>query len=116
MNETYTLAKMIYDTINNKKVNSVELLNVKELTPLADFFIIAIVNNVRQTKAIADELEDQLAEAGYYPVQKEGYTTANWILMDYGTVIVHLLDEEDAAFYTLDRLWGDAVILEQSRD
>ena len=101
--------------INSKKVNSIELLNVSELTPLADFFIIAVVNNVRQTKTIAEELEDQLAAEGYHPVQKEGYTTANWILIDYGTVIVHLLDEEDAAFYALDRLWGDAAVLEQSR-
>ena len=100
MNETYTLAKKIYDIINSKKVNSIELLNVSELTPLADFFIIAVVNNVRQTKTIAEELEDQLAAEGYHPVQKEGYTTAN---------------EEDAAFYALDRLWGDAAVLEQSR-
>lgn len=105
---TYALGRQIVDAIEKKKVITVEALDVHELTPLADLFIIAVASNVRQTQAMADEVEEVLAQEGYYPVHKEGYQTATWILMDYGEVIVHILEEENAQFYGLGRLWKDA--------
>ena len=60
---------------------------------------------------MADEIEEILSEAGYEPVHKEGYQSATWILLDYGQVIVHILEEENAHFYGLDRLWKDAPII-----
>ena len=77
------------------------------ITTLADIFIIVTGSNTRQTKALVDELEDALSEENIEVIQKEGYQTANWILMDYGNVIVHVLYKEDAEFYGLDRLWQD---------
>lgn len=106
---THELAKHIVAAINKKKVLDLKVLDVQGLTPLTEMFIIAVASNVRQTKAIADEVEEvvqEFAEKG--PIHKEGYQTAGWILLDYGEVIVHILDEEDAAFYALDRLWKDA--------
>lgn len=106
--ETHQLVKQIVTAINKKKVEHLNVLDVEALTPLTEVFIIAVASNVRQTKAIADEVESMLAEANREPIRKEGYQTAKWILLDYGEVIVHVLDEEDANFYTLDRLWQDA--------
>lgn len=109
---TYTLGKYIVKAIEKKKVISVETLDVHELTSLADLFIIAVAPNVRQTQAMADEVEELLEQKGYFPVHKEGYQTATWILLDYGSVIVHILEEENAQFYGLTRLWKDAPTIE----
>lgn len=112
MNTTaYTLGKHIVEAIQKKKVIKVEALDVHELTPLTDLFIIAVGSNVRQTQAMADEVEELLSEQGHYPIHKEGYHTATWILLDYGQVIVHILEEENAQFYGLSRLWKDAQVV-----
>ena len=110
--ETYTLGKQIATAINNKKVVKLDVFDVAQLTPLAELFIIAIAANVKQTKAMADEVEECLASYGRIPIHKEGYQTSNWILLDYGEVIVHILDEEHAQFYGLSRLWQDAIRIE----
>ncbi len=102
------LAKQIYDAINRKKAVNIEVLDVHQLTTLTDIFIIATANNIRQTQAIADEIEEVLTKEQIILKQKEGYTTAKWILLDYGNIIVHILHEEDASFYALGRLWKDA--------
>lgn len=110
-NHSIELAKTIYQIINNKKVEDIEVLDVHELTTLTDIFVIAIGNNTRQTKALADEVEFVLRQEGIEAYQKEGYDTASWILMDYQNVIVHILYKEDAEFYALDRLWQDSKII-----
>lgn len=110
--ETYTLGKQIIEAIQNKKVVKLEALDVSHLTPLAECFIIAIGSNVKQTKALADEVEKCLEVSGVLPTHKEGYQTSNWILLDYGEIIVHILDEEHAQFYGLSRLWQDASLIE----
>lgn len=106
--ESLYLAEKIYHIINKKKIDNVEVLDVHELTSLADIFIIATAPNTRQTKAIVDEIEYILEEEHIRVRQKEGYDTATWILMDYGMVIVHVLYKEAAEFYGLDRLWKDS--------
>ncbi|WP_069997942.1 ribosome silencing factor [Cellulosilyticum sp. I15G10I2] len=108
---TLILAKQIYDIINNKKATSIEVLDVHQLTTLTDIFIIAVATNIRQTQAITDEIEEFLTDYQVPLLQKEGYTTAKWILLDYGNIIVHVLHQEDAAFYGLNRLWKDAKVI-----
>lgn len=106
-NESILLAQKIYHILDNKKLDDIQVLDVHEITTLADIFIIVTGSNTRQTKALVDELEDALSEENIEVIQKEGYQTANWILMDYGNIIVHVLYKEDAEFYGLDRLWQD---------
>lgn len=110
-NESILLAQKIYHILDNKKFDDIQVLDVHEITTLADIFIIVTGSNTRQTKALVDELEDALSEENIEVIQKEGYQTANWILMDYGNVIVHVLYKEDAEFYGLDRLWQDGKII-----
>lgn len=109
---TYILGKQIVEVLENKKAITVEALDVHNLTPLADLFIIAVASNVRQTQAMADEVEELLEAEGYLPIHKEGYPSATWILLDYGQVIVHILEQENAQFYGLSRLWKDAKAVE----
>ena len=101
-------AKKIHDILETKKLESLEVIDVHELTSLADLFIIAVANNIRATKALSDELEFKMEhEAGIFVRQKEGYNTATWILLDYGNIIVHILNKEDEEYYGIERLWQD---------
>ncbi len=110
--ETYSLSKKILDTISKKKFLKLELFDVGEITSLASAFIIATVSNNRQTKAIADDIDKKFKGEDIVPIRVEGYQTANWILLDYGDLIVHILDEEHADFYRLNSLWRDGICLE----
>ena len=83
---------------------------MRELTPLFDYFVIATGASRKQLHAISEEidhtLEDQLDDSR---LSREGYDESHWILLDYGTVVIHLFDEETREYYSLETLWGDAV-------
>lgn len=110
--ETYSLSKQILDNICNKKIIKASLLDVTEITTIAEVFIIAVASNIKQTQAMADQVEEKLKDMNIYSTRKEGYQSANWILLDYGDIIVHIFDEEHAKFYDLARLWQDAKCIE----
>lgn len=110
-NESIVLAQKVASILKKKKFESLQVLDVHAITSLADVFIIVVGNNTKQTKALADDIEDALSDEDIQVIQKEGYQTANWILMDYGRVIIHVLYKEDAEFYGLDRLWQDGTTL-----
>jgi ribosome-associated protein len=104
--EIAQLATLILD---EKKARDIVVLKTFDVTVLADYFIIATAGSVRQIKALADELADRVAEAGepaLRPVRKQDNNT--WMLIDFGSVIVHIFTEETRQFYDLERLWGDA--------
>nr|WP_307990185.1 ribosome silencing factor [uncultured Niameybacter sp.] len=106
-NEAIIFAQKVDQILKDKKFESLQVIDVHEITSLAEVFIIVVGNNTKQTKALADDIEDGLSKMNIEVIQKEGYQTANWILMDYGPVIIHVLYKEDAEFYGLDRLWQD---------
>lgn len=110
------MGKIIVKAIEKKKVLTLEALDVQELTTLADLFIIAVADNVKQVKAMADIVEEDMEAYGYYPIHKEGYHTATWILLDYNEVIVHILARDYAEFYGIERLWKDAPKIEYDKE
>ena len=99
------IAKHVYDAIKSKSEEEIKVLNVTEITTIADIFVIITANNTRAVAALADEIEDKLEEQGYTQVGKEGYDTARWILLDFNGVMVHIFHKEEAEFYNLDKLW-----------
>ena len=102
------LANAIAAAAADKKAKDILLLNMVGLSPVTDYFMICSAQSATQVRAIADSIEDKLAETrGILPSHKEGYTEGNWILMDYGDVIVHVFDEENRLFYDLERIWRD---------
>ncbi|MGL4738674.1 MAG: ribosome silencing factor [Cellulosilyticaceae bacterium] len=102
------LAEKLYDIIEKKKTEELQILDVHEITSIADVFMIVTVANTRMAKALADEIEFKMENKHQITVhQKEGYHSATWILLDYDQVIVHILHTEAAEFYSLDRLWRD---------
>jgi ribosome-associated protein len=93
---------------DDKKAEDILIFDVKNLTFIADFFVICSGLNSRQLQSIAGEIELKLHSYGIHWVGIQGYSDARWILMDYGDVIVHLFDRDIRHFYDLELLWGDA--------
>ena len=96
------------DAIISKKGRDVQLLDVAEITEIAEYFLIAVAGKRSQSQAIADEVMDKLEEQGETPLRKEGYENGGWILMDYGDVIIHIFMPEERDYFNLPRLWQDA--------
>lgn len=107
MEESKKMAQIAIDDLEDKKAENISILDISGISVLADYFIIANGNNRNQVQAMADSVEEALGRAGYEPKQIEGYQTANWILMDYKDVIVHVFGKEDRGFYDLERIWRD---------
>ena len=101
------MAKLAYEALADKKAQDIRIINIEEVSVLADYFIIASGSNRNQIQAMADNVEEILHKAGYPVRQTEGYSTANWILMDFGDLIVHVFDSENRLFYDLERIWRD---------
>ena len=107
MEEAKKMALLALDGLEDKKAEDIAILDISEISVLADYFIIANGTNRNQVQAMADSVEEALGKAGYEPKQIEGYQTANWILMDYKDIIVHVFGREDRGFYDLERIWRD---------
>ena len=101
------LVKLCYKALTDKKASDISVIDISGLSVVADYFIIASGENVRQTEALCDNVEEELYKAGYECRQIEGKQSANWILMDYNDVIVHIFDKENRLFYDIERIWKD---------
>lgn len=106
------LAKLACDALDDKKALEIKVINIENVSTLADYFIIASGTNHNQVQAIADNVDETLGRAGYEPKQIEGYQNANWILMDYRDIVIHIFDEENRLFYDLERIWRDGTVVE----
>jgi len=102
------LAKIVCTALEDKKATDIKVIDISDVSVLADYFIIASGSNRNQVQAMVDSVqEDLFKKAGAEAKQVEGYQTANWILLDYGDIIVHVFDEENRLFYDLERIWRD---------
>jgi ribosome-associated protein len=104
---TGDIAKAVRAALD-KKAHDVVVLDLRHTPAFTDFFLLCSGQNPRQVHAIADAVEDTLKDAKVRPAHIEGYDRAEWILMDYFTFIVHIFTPQTRAFYSLERLWGDA--------
>lgn len=105
---TKEIAHKIAAAACDKKAQDILLLNMEGISPVTDYFIIASASNNILVKAIADNIEDKLAEEGIFVTHKEGYAEGRWILMDYDNCVAHIFLEEERKFYNLEQLWADA--------
>lgn len=102
------LADNITGCIFNKKGFDVKILDLREVTTMADYFVICSADSDTQVKAIADEIDKNLKDEGIRTWHKEGYKGLNWVLLDYVDVVVHIFKKDVRTYYNLERLWGDA--------
>jgi ribosome-associated protein len=100
--------KAAYKALDDKLAIDIRVLEIGEISPMADYFIIASGNNPNQLKAMADIVDETLFKSGLKLSHSEGMQTKSWILLDFGEVVVHLFNKEDRDFYNLERIWADA--------
>ena len=107
MNESKDMAKLAYAALEDKKGEDIRVIQIGDISVIADYLVIANGTNSSQVSALADSVEETLGKNGYEPKRIEGARNSSWILMDYGDVIVHVFSKEDRLFYDLERIWKD---------
>ena len=110
--ESRELAKIAYNALDEKKGINISIIDISEISTLADYFIIAGGNNENQVKALANSVEEEMYKVDCKPKHIESFDNANWILMDFSDIIVHVFNDEDRLFYDLERIWRDGKHLE----
>lgn len=113
MNQSKKVANIAIAALEEKKASDIRIIDIEHISTLADYFLIASGSNRSQVQAMADNVEECLSKLGYEPKSIEGYQNANWILMDYGDVVIHLFDDQNRLFYDLERIWRDGKVIEK---
>ena len=103
--ENLDIAKAAAEALENKKGEDVKILDIRELSDFADYFVLATGNNRNQIDAMEEAVGEALNKVGANHRNTEGNRDSNWILMDYGDVIIHIFDKESRSFYDLERIW-----------
>ncbi len=106
------MAGKVILALEDKKAEDIRVIDISQVSVVADYFIIANGTNSSQIQAMSDEVEERLHKAGYPLRQKEGYAHANWVLLDFGDIIVHIFDKENRLFYDLERIWRDGRLID----
>lgn len=110
--ESKELAYYISELILEKKGENIKILALKEKTSITDYFVICSASADMQIKAIADNILKKTKDIGEKTFRNQGYTSLNWVLLDYIDVVVHIFNEETRKFYNLEGLWGDVEIID----
>ncbi len=101
------ITKLAVEALEDKKAEDIRAIDISGVSVMADIFLIAGGSNRSQIQALCDNVEEKLGRAGIFVRQIEGYDAANWVLMDFGDIIVHIFDRENRLLYDLERLWRD---------
>ena len=107
MSESAKMARVAYDALDEKLGEDIEILKIDEISVIADYLVIANGDNPNQIRAMLEQVEQRMTEAGFASKRVEGNAKSTWILMDYGDVIIHIFDRENRLFYDLERIWKD---------
>lgn len=105
------VASLISGAAADKKARDIVILDLHDISAVCDYFLICSGNSSTQVKAIAENIEKRLKEEGIMVNRIEGKQDAHWVLLDYGSVVAHVFQEEERAFYNLEHLWGDARVV-----
>ncbi len=101
------MAKAAYAVLDEKKGEDISILDISEVSVVADYFVIATADNVRLVEALSDAVQDRMAELHYDLRRVEGQAGSGWILLDFNDIIIHIFDKEQRFFYDLERIWSD---------
>ena len=112
MNRELEMAKLACRALDEKKGKDIKVIDIHEVSVIADYFVIASAANQNQVQAMVDNVDETLGRAGFEAKQIEGTRNSSWVLMDYGDMIVHVFDEENRLFYDLERIWRDGKVLD----
>lgn len=106
------MIRTAYDALDEKKAFDIKVIDIRKVSTLADYIVIAGGTNKRQVQALAGNVEDKMHEAGFARKSTEGYSDGGWILMDYYDIIVHVFSEETRRFYNIEKIWSDGELVD----
>ena len=112
--EAFEILNIAANALNEKKAKEINAVKIADLTVLSEYFLMCTATSSTQVRALCDEVEEKLEEAGVKPHHIEGRSTG-WICLDYGSVIVHIFSRNDREFYGLDKMWSDGEIVDLSK-
>ncbi len=104
--ETFDILKIAANALNDKKAMQMAAVKIADISDIADYFLICTATSNAHIRALADEVEEKLEEAGVQPDHIEG-RASDWLLLDYGTVVIHIFGRQSREFYSLDHMWQD---------
>ena len=105
------IAKIASEALADKKASDIKVIDIKNISVIADYFVLADGDNQNQLQAMQSAVDEALYKAGIHAKQVEGNNNSTWILMDYGDIIVHIFSKEDRLFYDLERIWRDGTVI-----
>ena len=111
-NKVKDMAALAIEALEDKKAEDIRVIDISQVSVIADYFIIANGTNKSQIQTLSDTVEEKLGKAGYFMKQKEGFRNAKWVLLDFGDIIVHIFDKENRLFYDLERIWRDGKVVD----
>lgn len=107
MEQSLNMVKIACKALDDKLAEDIKVIDIRGISVVADYFIIADGTNKNQVQAMVDNVQEELFRAGYEMKQMEGYREGNWILLDFADIIIHIFDKENRLFYDLERIWRD---------
>lgn len=107
MGEQSKMAQIVYKALDEKKGEDIRIIEISQISIMADYFIIANGTNLSQVQAMVENVREKMHQAGFEVKRVEGNRSSTWVLLDYGDVVVHVFDKEDRLFYDLERIWSD---------
>ncbi len=110
--DSMTVAEAIHDALYDKKGRNIKVLHVEDKTVIADYFVICTGTSGTQVRSLANEVEYKLSLRGLQPISSEGRDNSSWVIVDYGSVIVHVFNRDARDFYNLDKLYSATVEVE----
>lgn len=112
MTKQAKMAETAYAALDEKKGEDIKIIQISEISVLADYFIIASAGSTLQVQALMNNVEEKMHKQGYQVKRVEGTKNSSWVLIDYGDVVVHIFDREDRLFYDLERIWSDGIMID----
>lgn len=107
MNKSKEMIKTAYQALDDKKAFDIKILDIRNISSIADYFIIADGTNKNQVQAMCDNVEESMTKSGFRMKSIEGYSEGGWILLDYYDIIIHIFSDEARRFYNIERIWSD---------
>lgn len=112
--EENRILKALVKGLEDRKAEDTEVIDIRKISPIADYFVIATGISPNHLKAMRDSVEEVMLKAGLHEKNIEGTQKSAWILMDYGDIVVHIMSKEERQFYGLERIWNDGIIINPS--
>lgn len=109
MEQGLQMAKIACQALDDKLAEDIKVIDIRGISVVADYFIIADGTNKNQVQAMVDNVQDELEKAGFSMKQMEGYRVGSWVLLDFNDIIIHIFDKENRLFYDLERIWKDGI-------